>query len=332
MIPATPGTASRLRPDLAVLVHETMSDAPANGFIASQVAPYYPVGSQSADFPVLPMKALFANEKVDRAPGAAYQRSGGKFEAGHYSARERGHEHPLDDRFRAMYTSVFDMEAAGIDICTMIIKRQFEKDVATKVQTSGNFYSGAASVKWNIPATADPKTDVATGRETMRKRGVMPNTLIISWPTFENLKKCAKVIDAVNTIFPDTKKTGTIGLNHLEAYLEIRILVGGAMIDSANRAKSANLTDIWSDTVATLAYVAPAGSEIYEPSIARTFLWNEGSDQEFIVEDYREEGTRSDILRVRHDIDVRLLKSYDDNGDVLSNISKNCGYVITGIK
>lgn len=332
MIPATKGTGERLRPDLGVMVHETMTNAPSNGFIASRVAPYFPVGAQASDFPVMPMKALFADEKVSRAPGAAYQRSGGQFEAGFYSCRERGHEHPLDDRFTAMYSSIMDMESAGLTICTNIILRQFEKDVATKLQTAGNFLTGAASVKWNVAATADPKKDIATAKEAMRKKGVVPNKLIISWPTFENLKACAKVIDAVNTLFPDTKKTGTVGLQHLSTYLEIEIELAGAMIDGANRSKAVNLQDIWSDSVATLAYVAPQGSDIHEPSIARTFLWNEGSDEEFIVEDYYENGTRSKILRVRHDIDVRLLKSYDDNGDVLSNISKNCGYVITGIK
>ncbi|WP_285906841.1 hypothetical protein [Pseudodesulfovibrio pelocollis] len=332
MIPATPGTAGRLRPDLSVLVHETMTGAAAFGFIASRVAPYFPVSAQAADFPVLPAKYAFNAEEVHRAPGAAYKRSGGQFEAGHYSCRERGHEHPLDARFRAIYSSIIDMEAAGLNQCTNIVLRAYEIETAAKLQKPGNFLTGAASAKWSLPDDADPKADIKAAREIGRRKGVFYNTLIIAWPTYNNLCACKKVQDAVYAIFPDARKTGTIDISHLETYLEIRIELAGALVNGSNRAKNPALEDIWSDAVATLACVAAEGSDIVEPSIARTFKWNEGSSEEYVVEDYWDETVRATILRVRHDIDVRLLKSYDDDGNVLSDISKNCGYVFTGIK
>jgi hypothetical protein len=331
MNPATKGTGERLRPDLGVIVQETMSDASANGFIAAKVMPYFPVSVQSADYPVMPAKAAFAKEDVSRVSGAAYKRSGGEFEAGHYSCRERGHEYTVDDRFKAIYSSVFDMESAATVNCTNIVLRAYEIEVATKLQASGNFLNSAAGTPWSS-AAADPKADIKAAKEAGRKKGVTYNKLIISWPTYNNLCAVTKVKEAVEKIFPDTARTGTIGLNHLEAYLEIEIELAGAMVDGANRKKNVDLQDIWSDSVATLARVAPTGSDITEPSIGRTMLWNEGSDQEFIVEDYYENPVRGQIIRVRHDIATLLLKSYDDNGNVLSDISKNCGYVITGIK
>lgn len=332
MIPATKGTAVRLRPDLGVVVHEAMSDAPSMGFIASKVAPYFDVAVQSADYPVLPAKYVFNVEDVHRASGSAYKRSGGKFEAGHYSCRERGHEHPLDDRFKAIYSTVIDMETSGTDICTNIILRAYEIETASKLTKAANFLSKAASVKWDIPETADPKADIKAGKALGRLKGIIYNKLIITWNTYNNLCAIKKVQDAVYSIFPDTKKNGTIGLSHLETYLEIEIELAGALVNKNNRAKNPNLEDIWSDDVATLACVAPEGADIAEPSIARTFKWNEGSSDEIIVEDYYDDTVRAQIIRVRHDIDVRLLKSYNDDGNVMSDISKNCGCVITGIK
>lgn len=330
MIPEN-GT-ERLRPDLGVLVHEAMTNAPSMGFIASKVAPYYPVGAQSADFPVLPAKFLFNVEKVERAHGAAYQRSSGKFEAGHYSCRERGHEQPLDDRFRAIYKSQIDMEKGATDLCTNIVLRAFEIEVASKLSNPDNFLTAAASAKWTEPDNADPKLDIDTARTAGRKKGVVYNKMIITWQTYLDLTRCTKVKDAVHYLFPDTRKTGSIGLQHLEAYLDIEIELAGALKNGANRAKNYELEDIWSDAVAVLACVASPGTEIYEPSIARTFKWNEGASEDFVVEDYYDPAVRSTIIRVRHDIDVRLLKSYDDNGNVLSDISKNCGYVLTAIR
>ena len=330
MIPAS-GT-ERLRPDLGVLVHEAMSNAPSMGFVASQVAPYFQVGSQSADYPVLPAKYLFNVEDVHRAHGAAYKRSSGKFEAGHYSCRERGHEYPLDDRFKAIYQSQIDMEKAATDICVNIILRAFEVEVATKLTKSTNFLTGAAAAKWAVIADADPKLDIETAINVARAKGIVLNTLILTWNNYQALTRCQKVRDAVHYIFPDTKKTGTIGLQHLEAYLDIKILLAGALKNGNNRAKNPDFADIWPDSVATLACIAAPGAGIEEPSIARTFRWNEGSSEEYVVEDYYSEEVRSKIIRVRHDIDVRLLKSYDDDGNVKSDISKNCGYVLTGIR
>ncbi|MEF2145132.1 MAG: hypothetical protein V3573_06775 [Desulfovibrionaceae bacterium] len=323
---------ARLRPDLAVMVHETMTGAPAKGFVASVIAPYFPVATQSADFPVLPAAAAFNVENVHRASGSGYSRSSEIFEAGYYSCRERGHEQPVDDRFKAIYRSVVDMDAAALDLCMGKVLRAYEVEVAGKITKASNFLNSGASVKWDVSATADPKADIDAAREIGRKKGIVYNRLVISWPTYLNLIKVKKVIDAVTYIFPDTKRTGTIGLTHLEAYLDIPIVLAGALANGAKRGKNPDLQDIWPDTVAVLARVADAGSDITEPSIARTFLWNEGSTSELIVEEYYEEQTRSSIIRVRHDIDVRLLKSYDEDGNIKTDISRNCGHVITGIK
>jgi len=323
---------ARLRPDLAVMVHETMSAAPAQGFVASMIAPYFPVATQSADFPVLPAASAFNVESVHRASGSGYSRSTETFEIGHYSCRERGHEQPVDDRFKAIYRSVVDMDAAALDLCMGKVLRAYEIEVAGKITKASNFLNSAAAAKWDVPDAADPKADIDAAREVGRKKGIVYNRLVISWPTYLDLIKIKKVIDAVYYIFPDTKRTGSIGLTHLEAYLDIPIVLAGALQNGAKRGKNPDLQDIWPDTVAVLARVADPGSDITEPSIARTFLWNEGSTSELIVEEYYEEQTRSAIIRVRHDIDVRLLKSYGDDGNVKSDISKNCGYVITGIK
>jgi hypothetical protein len=47
-----------------------------------------------------------------------------------------------------------------------------------------------------------------------------------------------------------------------------------------------------------------------------------------IVEQYREEGVRGDVLRVRHDSATSFLVSYDEDGAAKSEISKSCGYLI----
>ena len=72
-----------------------------------------------------------------------------------------------------------------------------------------------------------------------------------------------------------------------------------------------------------------ASGDITEPCVGRTFLWNEGQNGSLpIVEQYREERTRGDVLRVRHDSSESFIASYDEDGSAKSEISKACGYLI----
>jgi hypothetical protein len=212
------------------------------------------------------------------------------------------------------------------------IQRAYEVRVANKIMNTANYPSVNVSKKWT-DVTADVKADVDTSKEVMRKKGVPPNLLVISWTTFLNIKKTTMVKDAIKYIFPDTAKTGAITKEHLEAYLEIDIEVAGALKNSAKKGANASLADIWSSDYAMLCRVAAPGSDISEPSVGRTLIWNEGASEDFVVEEYYEDQVRANILRVRHDTDEALLTSIDpDTKAARSKVSKNCGLLIGNIK
>jgi hypothetical protein len=74
-----------------------------------------------------------------------------------------------------------------------------------------------------------------------------------------------------------------------------------------------------------------SGRDIMQPCVGRTFLWTADSPSNAVVEEYREEQTRSDVYRVRHNVSEALLKSYDSSGTVVSNIASACGYLMSNI-
>jgi len=55
-----------------------------------------------------------------------------------------------------------------------------------------------------------------------------------------------------------------------------------------------------------------------EPAIGRTMLWEDGAPDIITTETYREEAKRSDVVRVRQDVDE--VYQY-----------KGAGYILTGI-
>jgi hypothetical protein len=320
------------RPDLGQVVTETASQASELGFIAPVVMPYFSVTEQSGVYPVIPAKALFNIVDTKRGPKGNYNRSVENFESGIYATSENGLEMPIDERFKNIYKSMFDMEAAVSNILMGKIQRAYEVRVANKIMNTANYPSVNVSKKWT-DVSADVKADVDASKETMRKKGVPPNLLVISWTTFLTIKKTTMVKDAIKYIFPDTAKTGAITKEHLEAYLEIDIEVAGALQNSAKKGANASLADIWSSDYAMLCRVAAPGSDISEPSVGRTLIWNEGASEDFVVEEYYEDQVRANILRVRHDTDEALLASIDpDTKAARSQVSKNCGLLIGNIK
>ena len=210
------------------------------------------------------------------------------------------------------------------------ILRAQEYRIASKVFNPANFTPTSASVPWATAGTADPQADVEKGIAAMRANGIIPNALILNHTAFKSCLKVEAVKDQVFELFPDTQKTGNIGIQHLKSYFDIpNILVAGSMYNTAGTNKDATLADIWGDQYVMLARIAEGGgADISEPCIGRTFLWNEGAGDEVIVEEYREEGVRGDVLRVRHDSDETFLASFDKDKNVKSEISKACGYLM----
>ena len=316
------------RPDLGQAVYETMQAAPTMGFIGLELMPLFPVPKNSADYPVIPKEALFNILDTKRGPLGHYNRSDGEFEDGHFKTSENGLERRIDDRYAKIYGSKFAYELTIANILMNDILRAQEFRVANKLFSETNFKAAvAADTSWATVGSATPKDDVDEGKKSLRDNGVIANALAMSYGTFLNLTKNAEVKTQVYQIFPDAAKTGTISIKHLETYFDVeRILVGGALKNSAKRGQDATLSNLWSDTYALLCRTA--SGDITEPCVGRTFLWNEGASDEVIVEEYYDDEVRSNILRVRHDTAEAFLASFDEDNNVKSEISKACGYLI----
>jgi hypothetical protein len=160
---------------------------------------------------------------------------------------------------------------------------------------------------------------------------MLPDALVIAFSTLLDLRRCDQIISQIKYTFPgaDINKMTT---QQLAQILGVpRVLVGGSVYDAAKKNKTASITDVWSNEYAGLVKISSGGADLMEPGLGRTFLWTEDSPTNAIVEQYREESVRSDIYRVRHHVDEALLKSYDDTGTTVSNISAACMYLFSNI-
>jgi hypothetical protein len=320
-MPRPTSTTTIQRPDLGVLVYEYVMNAADRGFICLDLLPLFEVGEQSADYPVIPFEALLKIQSTARAPRGAYPRGDYEFETGTYSCKENGWEEPVDDVERKLYRRFFDAEVVASLRATDILLRAQEARVAAKLFNTGNItQTSGVSVEWNTAATCTPREDVATAKEAMRAAGQpKPNVLVISEKVFNKLMLAKQVTDAFRYTSPFETAPFEAKKRLLAMFLDIdRVLVGGAIKDSAKKGKAISAADIWDDEYAGLFRVSAGGQDLREPCVGRTFLWTADSPQNVVTESYREEQTRSDIYRVRQYTDEAFI--FTGAGYLLSNI------------
>jgi hypothetical protein len=208
-----------------------------------------------------------------------------------------------------------------------------EKRIADATFNETNYTANAVSTEWDkySAASADPVGDVKDGIVAFKNQcGMTPDALLITFTSYHDISRCAKVQDLLKYTQPG------IDLNNLESpqlarlFGVSRVIVAGAIYDSAGMGQDATIADIWSYEYAALIKIGQ-GQDITQPCVGRTFLWTEDSPQNPIVEQYREENRRSDIFRVRHHVGEQLIQSKNTSGTVVSNISAACMYLMDNI-
>ncbi len=330
-MPRPSNTTAIQRPDLGMAVQETIENAPHAGFIGLEVMPIMEVPKQSATYPVIPMEALIGIENTDRAMRGTYNRGDWDFEEGFYSTKEQGWEEPLDDRERNLYKDKLDAELIATDRATNIVLRSQEKRIADKVFNPTVFTPTAVDNEWDDAENATPIDDVKKGKKAVRSKcGMLPDTMIISYSTLEDLRRTAQIIELLKYTFPGVDINSMTAAQLARIFDIERVLVGGAIYNSAKKGQNAAVADLWDNEYSMLTITSGA-TDLSAPCIGRTFLWTEESPDNTVVEEYRSEDNRSDIYRVRHDTDERLIRSFDENDAVQSDIAANVSYLMSNI-
>lgn len=310
------------RPDLGSIAFEYMLEASRMGFIGLQVMPIFEVPEQSADYPKIPIESLLKLPDTKRAAGGGYNRGDWEFETGTYSCEEHGWEEPVDDTEALLYRRFFDAEEIATMRAMDILLRSHEKRVASAVFNTANITGTAAvTTEWSTVATATPKADVKAGKDAMRAAsGLEPNSLVISKKVFDNLLMSTEIKSYLQYTMPHLMSTFEQQKQLLARYLDVaQVLVGNAIYDSAAKNKAFTIADIWDDEYALLAVLSAGGPALKEPVLGRTFLWTADSPQVVVTESYREEQTRSNIIRVRQNVDEAFI--FTGAGYLLSNIT-----------
>lgn len=317
---ASPSSSlSTLRPDIAGSMEEFDLAMHMRGFVGHMALPVFEVQSQAGTWGKIPVEDLLVDRETSRAPGGGYNRGSYEFTTDSYTCEEHGLEEPVDDREARMYAEYFDAELVSARRAQSGVLRAAEKRIVDLLFNATTFSATSITNEWDDYANATPVADVeASCQRVYSNCGVYPNALIINGNVFRNLKRTDDVVDRLKYSGLDDPKNVT--KNMLAALFNLRyIIVAGEARNSADEGQTATLTPIWSGEYAMTAVVAET-NDIREPCIGRTFHWGEdGSMVGGMVESYRDETVRSDIVRTRHDVHEKLI--YTECADLMDNIT-----------
>jgi len=305
------GTRTTPRLDLGAAVLEFILKR--SEFIGLLALPIFETQKKAAVFQAITRECLTRIPKTKRAPGANYNRLNFETEEKSYSCKEHGLEGPLDDGERTLYANDFSAELVTVEQIVGLILLAQELRAATVLFNTSTFtgsalYTDNSSSPWD-DITKDIIGQIRAAREKVRQNcGLLPNAVIFSETNLNRIKANTGIKDAIKYT---TKLTDDELFAVLAALFGVKkVLVGKAIRNTANKKLTFSGSDVWNDDYAMVAVVADNPRNLKEPSVGRTFLWTADSPANPVVESYREDAIRSDVFRVRHDVEEKIIDPY----------------------
>ena len=292
-------------------------------FVGNQLLPQVIVQKQSNLSYVFNREAWAVDPGGDlRAPGTvANEVPGMRVSTQPYFAKEHALQTPVTDEERENVDSPFAPDRDGTELVTSKVLLQREIAIQTLVTTAANYPAAytttlAGTTQWNDYVNSDPILNIKVGvRQVHSGLFTRVNTAIVPWLVMSTLEDHPDIIERIKY-----SERGILTEEIIAAVFGIpNIIIPGVGYDSANPGQSNSLGYLWGKDV-VLAWVPPrAGLKI--PAFGYEFVWGYGGGTPQVVDRWREEPRKSDLIRVARRYDLKLT-ALDANGKSIA------GYVI----
>jgi hypothetical protein len=304
------------------------------GFVGERLFPTVPVNKQSDLYYVHGREAWFPERGDERAPGTeANEIPGMQVSTQPYYAREHALQIPVTDEERENADSPLSPDRDGTELVTQKILLGRELIFRNLATTAGNYATNhsvtlSGTDRWSsdqyAQANSDPIADIKLGRSTIHSKIFMdPNTVVVPYQVMTALEDHPKFLNRIQysdrAIFTPDLLSALFGIPNW--------IVPGVGYNAANNYGAAeSLAYLWGDDV-ILAWVPPRpGLRI--PAYGYEFAWRyPGAGAQAVVQvvdRWREQRRKSDIIRVSRRYDVKMT--------ALDSLGKQvAGYIIKDV-
>jgi len=307
------GSNADVRQDIAdVLIENAMG---GGQFIGLEIFPVLPSEKKNGKLQRLAYSQIKTKVDVNRAPGSNYNRVKHATTSASFDCLEYGIEEPVDDGEAAVLGNYFDAEVAAAGIADYYVRLRQEKriaDIAFDSTTTFASYTAAVS-KWSTAATATPVKNIQDAQDA-----ILDN---LNGQVFGPARWVLAMNKTTRTHLVNTTDIKNRAMYAMKGMDEVKdeALATVLGVDKVVYSKlKYNGSAVWATDKVGL-YLVSDGTRIKDaPHVGRSVLRTEDSPENAMVETYRDETIRSNVVRVRQHVDELLLTARA--GYVLTNI------------
>lgn len=270
-------------------------------YIAEQILPVLTVKERTGKFAKYGKENLrFYKNQLLRTPGTRALTVDYTVSQGEYSCQEHAIEKPVPDEFVNNTDDPYNpkRDATAVLMDNIWVNQEVALQTMmsdTAVLTLNTTLVGPA--QWNDYANSDPIGDIESAIEAVRtSTGQRPNVLVLGRQVWLKLKYHPDVRDQLKYTNGGQLSDGQMG-QYLKDFFSLEeVIVGEAVKNLSVDGQADNVADVWGKD-AWLIYRTP------RPSLMNATFGMTLTDVPRLVDTYREEAFKSDIIRVRYSYD-----------------------------
>lgn len=309
-----PATLTTIRPDLATGV--LGFSAGVDKFMGLKLIAPVGVSVRNGSFGKVTYAQMTGGPlSVKRAPGSDYYRNDTQVTNDTFDCEEYGVEELVDDGSALVVGQYFDAEMTAAKKGIYNILYQQEVRIKTLLQSTGTFSSGyqyACYDEWDQASTATPIKDILGAKMKLYQNSGADESM--------GAKLVLGMSHKVFTALAGTNDVkGALGFNGPglpPAYWQTEAIARVLGVDEVVYSiATASGSDLWDDEYAYLFFKSES-SDMSIPRLGNVFRWDSDCADNALVETYRDEPRRSNVVRVRQHVDEKI-------------VNVQCGILIT---
>lgn len=282
-----------------------------NNFIANRVFPTVPVEKQSDKYFKYTKGDWFRDEAQLRAPATESAGSGYGLTTDNYSTQVYAFHKDVDDQVRANSDNPLNPDRDATQFVTQRMLLRQEIDWSATYFTTGVWATdktGAVDfTQWSNYTSSDPIEDIEAGKSTMlTNTGFMPNTLVLGYDVFRQLRHHPDVVDRIKYTSSEVPAEGILS----RLFGVDRVLVTRAIKNSGAEGATDSFAQVHGKNAA-LYFVAPSPG-ILTPSAGYQFAWrgvSDGMGQNIGISRFRMPELRADRIEAQMAWDYKVVSS-----------------------
>lgn len=303
-----PSSGATIRAD----IHQVVTEAAAvdGWFIGDQVMPPLMVPAKSGTYAKVTTAkgALLDAVATPRERGGSYGLISRIWESDTYDCLDYGLEEAVDDTDAKDLGRYFNAEATAAKLTYRNLRLAYEARVAAAVFNTTNFGSATNSA---VAYTAANKAtisfvdDVIAAIEAVANAGTQADTIVLNSTVMARISTATLVQAYVRGSLDGNIKVPVNAANLAAAFADFgikRVLVGRARYNTGKKGAAKSISSTWSSTYVWVGSTNPGAKRPEDGGAGFTLAWSEDGSGLFTTETYRDEKTRSNMVRVRQNV------------------------------